>query len=114
MRYTFTQQKKYDILQDKVFIYYDEKESTETVTHIDPETEEETTDTYPIWTYRRAQVEKLEKGQIVNAIIREEYSQDAVEAIFRHRLDGETEEFDIFDAYAEWAKGEAVKILSNE
>lgn len=49
VRYTFATQKLTDILPSgKVYIYFDEQEGSETVSHKDSETEEEITETYPI------------------------------------------------------------------
>lgn len=117
VRYTFVTQKLTDILPSgKVYIYFDEQEGSETVSHKDPETEEEITETYPIWTYQRAESSlPLEKGKLVNDIIRAVYSQGDVEAIMRHKLAGEDDgEFKEFDAFAESAKALANKIISND
>jgi len=111
-RYTFSEQKKFDIVWDKVYLYFDEESHEETNTWEDEETGEEHTETRTVWTYQRAEMQApLEYGRAVNAIIRERYSQDAVEAIFRHKIAGIDEgAFDEFNTYAEWCKGEAKRI----
>ena len=68
------------------------------------------------YSYQRVLVETLEKGAVVNAIIRLSYPQDAVEAIMRHKIagdEGADAEFGEFNAYAEFAKAEADKILND-
>lgn len=109
-QYSFDQKKYADIIGNKAYIYFDEQIVEETVTN--EEGEEVTATTYR---YRRAEtIAPLEKGNIVNAIIREDYTQDAAEAIIRHKLNGDGDEWDAFNACAESAKARAVEILEHE
>ena len=115
-KYTFTNKKLVDIIPSgKVYIYFDETESTETVTHKDDGTGEETSETYPIWLYQIAESSlPLEKGKLVNDIIRTVYTQGDVEAIMRHKLAGEDDgEFEEFNTFAENAKVIANQILNS-
>jgi len=112
-RYTFSEPKKYDIVWDKVYLYYDEESHMETNTWEDEETGETYTDTHQVWTYQRAEMHTpLDYSKVVDALVRKKYSQDAVEAIFRHKLAGtdEENEFDGLNTYAEWCKLEAKRI----
>lgn len=115
-RFTFTQKKTADKVGGKVYIYFDEQESTETVSHKDEKTGNETEETYAVFSYQRAEIEApVSKGAIVNAIVRSRYPQDAVEAIIRHKLAGvESTEFDEFNTFAEAAKERALVILEEE
>lgn len=117
-RYTFTERKYYDVLRDGGYLlYFDEKEGTETVTRkADEEGGEETTETYPVWTYQRITMNApLEKGCVVDALIRTQYSQADVEAIYRHILaGGDNSEFAEFNTFAEQCKVEANRILQIE
>ena len=115
-RYTFSNQRLIDILPSgKVFVYFDEQQGTETTISRNEETGEETESTYPVWTYLRAESHlPLEKGVLVNDIIRTVYSQADVEAIMRHKMAGTDDgEFEEFNAFAEHAKEIAVNILNN-
>ena len=115
-RYTFSTQKLIDILPSgKVYVYFDEQQDTETTTSKNEETGEEVENTYPIWSYLRAESSlPLEKGILVNDIIRTVYSQADVEAIMRHKLAGvDTGEFEEFNTFAENAKLVAVTILES-
>ena len=111
-RYTFSEPKKYDIVWDKVYLYYDEESHMETNTWEDEETGETHTETYTVWTYQRAEMHTpLSYDRSVSAIIRTKYSQDDVEAIFRHKIAGIDEgAFDEFNTYADWCKGEAKRL----
>ena len=107
--YQFTERKKADVLPDgRIRIYFDEREGVETITH---EEEDAENDEHPVYGYQVAECDKLEKGAIVNAIVRTAYSQSDVEAIFRHKLAGEDDEFDKFNEFAEAAKVRAAEIL---
>ena len=114
-RFTFTEKKTVDRVGGKVYVYFDEQESVETVLHKDEVTVKETQDSYPVFSYQRAEVEAEEavtKAAIVNAIVRSRYSQDEAEAIFRHKLAGdESSEFSDFNNFAEAAKTRALEIL---
>ena len=107
--YLFDTKKYADIIGSKAYIYFDEQQVQETVSSEDGNDE-----TATVYSYRRAEATTpLDKGKIVNAIIREDYSQDAAEAIIRHKLNGDSEEWDAFNACAEAAKVRAVEILSH-
>ena len=109
--YTFTEKKTKDVLADgRIFIYFEEKEKTEKVS-----TENETIE-YPIWQYRRIEMNlPLTKENIVNSIIRQDFSQADVEAIFRHKLAGDDNgEFDLFNEFAENTKLRADEILNDQ
>ena len=116
-RHSFSNQRLIDILPSgKVFVYFDEQQGTETVSSKNEETGEETEDTYPVWTYLRAESHlPLEKGVLVNDIIRTVYSQADVEAIMRHKMAGTDDgEFEEFNAFAEQAKIVAVNVLNSQ
>lgn len=115
-RYTFTSQKTLAVLPDgRTRIYFDENIGEETVEIIPEGKKKPIKETYTVYSYRVADIpagEPVNKGSVVNAIVRADYSQDAVEAIFRHKLAGEkSDEFDTFNAAAEAAKARAVEIL---
>ena len=99
----------------KTRCYYNEQVSEETITNKDPETGEETVDTHAVYDYDTVDIDsEPTKGVITDALIRIRYSQSAVEAIMRHALagaPGAQEEFEEFNAYAEWCKAEAARIL---
>lgn len=114
-RFTFTNPQKLTVLSDgRVRIFFDEKVEKETVITVDEDGKEHK-DIHDVYTYCAAEIpagEPADKGAIVNAIIRAQYSQDAVEAIFRHKLAGESSaEFEEFNAFAEAAKARAAEIL---
>ena len=91
-------------------IYFDEQ-----TIEMESENEEGKVEHYTMFGYHKAVVPALEKGEIVNAIIRSRYTQSDVEALMRHKLngdDGADAEFDEFNAFAERAKARAVEILN--
>lgn len=109
MKYTFTEKKFFDeLMNGKFLVYFNEEEATESVTN-----EDGVESTYPIWRYEMALADSLEKGVIVDAIIRTQYSQADVEAIFRHKLAGSDDEFAAFNTFAEAAKVRANEIIAN-
>lgn len=113
-RYTFLTRKVYDQLPDgRVRIYYDEQVGTETVTHKDMETEEETTETYPVYSYRVADADSLERNAIIVALIRAEYSADDELAIQRQQ-DVKPVEYSTYSAYVEWCKAYASRIIAGD
>ena len=111
VRYTFDKQKTTDILTSgKILVYFDEK----VVKEKDFDEEGKEIGEHDAYSYQRVFVDALEKGAIVNAIVRLLYPQDAVEAIMRHKINGDPEagkEFDAFNQYAEFAKTEADRII---
>ena len=110
-RYTFTERKTYDALPDgRIRVYYDEQESTETVTTVDRETEEETTDTYPVWSYLAVTADSLTRSSIIVALIRAEYSADDELAIQRQQ-DDKPIEYATYNAFVEWCKAYAGRVL---
>lgn len=112
VRYTFDKQKTADVLTSgKFLVYFDEK----IVKEKDFDEEGKEIGEHDAYSYQRVLVDALEKGAVVNAIIRLSYPQDAVEAIMRHKIagdEGADAEFGEFNAYAEFAKAEADKILN--
>lgn len=120
-KYTFTERKLSDRLPDgRTRIYFDETVETENVVTIDEETGKESKESYKVYLYRVADIpagEPVNKATITNAIIRAQYSQADVEAIFRHAIAGTGDgkkggdEFAEFDAFAEAAKARAMEIL---
>ena len=120
-KYTFTERKLSDRLPDgRTRIYFDETVETENVVTIDEETGKESKESYKVYLYRVADIpagEPVDKSTITNAIIRAQYSQADVEAIFRHALAGTGDgkkggdELAEFDAFAEAAKARALEIL---
>lgn len=115
-RYTFTTQKTMDVLRDgRSRIYFDEVLGEEVVEMVPEGEKEPVSEKYAVYSYRAVDIPAgtpVDKAAIVNAIIRADYSQDAVEAIFRHKLAGEkSDEFDVFNKAAEAAKVRAVEIL---
>lgn len=115
----FTEQRRMDKLSNgKTRCYYNEQVSEETITTKDPETGEETVDTHAVYDYDTVDIDsEPTKGVITDALIRIRYSQSAVEAIMRHALadaPGAQEEFEEFNTYAEWCKGQAERILEPE
>lgn len=112
----FTEQRRMDKLSNgKTRCYYNEQVSEETITTKDPETGEETVDTHAVYDYDTVDIDsEPTKGVITDALVRIRYSQSAVEAIMRHALadaPGAQKEFEEFDAYAEWCKSQAERVL---
>lgn len=112
-RYTFNDRKTTDALTDgRILVYFDEN----VVKENDYDEEGKEIGEHDSYAYLRVTVDApLDKGKIVNAIVRLKYPQDAVEAIMRHKIaeaEGADEEFDAFNSYAEFAKSEADKILN--
>lgn len=115
-RFTFTNPQKLAVLHDgRTRVFFDETVAEETVETIPEGGKKPVSETHTVYIYRAADIpagEPADKGAVVNAIIRAQYSQDAVEAIFRHKLAGESSaEFDEFNAFAEAAKARAAEIL---
>ena len=120
-KYTFTTSKLADRLPDgRTRIYFDETVETEIVVTIDEETGKESKKSYKVYLYRVADIpagEPVDKATITNAIIRAQYSQADVEAIFRHALAGSgdgkkgADELAEFNTFAEAAKARAMEIL---
>ena len=111
-RYTFLEPKTYDTLPDgRVRVYFDEQQSTESVTHEDPEGGEPTTDTYPVYTYRAADADSFTRNAIIVALIRAEYTADDELAIQRQQ-DDKPVEYATYSAYVEWCKVYADRIIN--
>lgn len=115
-KYQFTTQQRTAQLPDgRNRCFYNETISEETITTEDPETGEKITETHPLYGYDVVDIDgPVDKGAIVDAMIRQHYSQADVEAIMRHALadaQGAREEFEKFNSFAEWCKTEADKIL---
>jgi hypothetical protein len=95
--------------------FFNEEVKTETVTYTDPETEETRTEEQTTYCYDAVDLPTpVEYGVLVDALVRVQYSQSAVEAIMRHKIagaEGSEEAFAIFNAFAEACKVEANRIL---
>lgn len=72
-------------------------------------------ETLTLYTYNAVDLDgPITKADVINAIIREKYTQSEVEAIMRHKLageDGADQEFEEFNTYAELAKREAKRLF---
>lgn len=113
-RYTFTERKIYDELPDGgIRVYYDEQESTETVTTRDQETQEETTTTYPIYSYKVADASTSERSAIIVALIRTRYSEDDELALQRQR-DDKPSEYNEYSAFVEWCKAFSSRVPAGD
>ena len=115
-RFTFTNPQKLAVLPDgRTRVFFDEVVSEETVEIMPEGGKKPVSETHTVYVYRAADIpagEQVDKGAIVNAIIRAQYSQADVEAIFRHKMAGEkSSEFDEFNNAAESAKARAAEIL---
>ena len=115
MKYQFSEPQRTAALNNgKIRCFYNEEVHTETVETVDPETEEKVTEEVTTYLYDAVDVDALEKGVIVDALIRTSYSQSDVEAIMRHKIAGdEGAEFDAFNSFAESCKAEARRILGD-
>lgn len=136
--YKFDVPKKWDVLENgKIRCYYNMAEE-ELVIESKPEIMEDdgdddwndeepkgiekeetkTTTTMTLYTYSAVDIDgPIDKGKIVDAIIRAKYSQSEVEAIIRKKIaraEGSSKEFTEFNNYAEYAKTEANWILSED
>lgn len=112
--YSFLERKNTDKLSNgRVAVYFNETSHEETITS--EKSGKQTSETHTVYLYERAVVSTpLDKGRIVDAIIRSRYSQADVEAIFRHKLAGDKSgEFKEFNDFAEGAKARAVEVLKN-
>lgn len=126
-KYLFSEPRKYDALRNGIYrCYFNEEVTNQEISH-ETEGGETITEVIVNYGYNAVDVRSLDYGEIVNAIIRngqrtveEEgeirvvgpFSQSEAEAIIRHKLAGEPCAFDDFNSFAEWAKGEAARILS--
>ena len=116
--YKFDSPRKTDTLSNgKIRCYYTEQLEELVIEKQEAEDEDQPEDdVITLYTYNAVDLDgELTKSNIVNAIIREKYSQADVEAIMRHKIAGEEgseEEFSSFNSYAEQAKLEANRILS--
>ena len=117
MRYCFSSPQLKTVLNNGlVRCFFDEQIKTETITTTDQETGETITEEQTIYSYDKVDMKApLDYHKLVNAIIRTRYSQDVVEAIFRHMFAGEeVKDFDKFNTFAEDAKTRAQEILNYE
>lgn len=114
-KYLFSEPRKYDALRNGMFrCYFNEEITEQTITH-EGEGGEAISETITNYGYNAVDVHSIDKGEIVDAIIRTRFSQSAVEAIMRHKIakaEGSTAEFNEFNDFAEWAKTEANRILA--
>lgn len=116
-KYQFTTPQRTAQLPDgRTRCFYNETVSEETITTKNQETGEETSDTHPLYSYDVVDIDgPVNKGTLVDAMVRQRYSQSEVEAIMRHCFadaQGAQEEFSEFNAYAEHCKEEADRILT--
>lgn len=127
-KYLFSEPRKFDALRNGIYRCYFNEEITNQEVSLETEGGETFTEVVVNYGYNAVDVPSLDYGEIVNAIIRngqhevEEggetriigpFSQSEAEAIIRHKLAGEPCAFDDFNAFAEWAKGEAARILED-
>ena len=113
-RYTFLERKTYDVLPDgRARVYYDEQVGSESVTHKLPDSEEETTDTYPVYSYKAVEAESTSRADIIVALIRTSYSQNDELAIQRQQ-DDKPVEHSVYSAFVEWCKAFATHVLEGE
>lgn len=115
IRYTSIQRKSsHEALPNgKIRIYYDEIESTETASHRDEESGEETEDTYPVYLYRVVDADALVASSIIVALIRADYSSDDELALQRQQ-DDKPIEYATYNAFVEWCKAYAGRVLSGD
>ncbi len=113
-RYTFANPQTLAVLPSGATrIYFDEKTAEEVITITDEKGKEQAVK-QKVYTYRATDIpagDPVDKGAIAQAIIRADYSQAEVEAIFRKRLAGaKTDGFDDFNKAAEDAVARAEKL----
>ena len=125
MRYLFSEPRRLEALANgKIRCYYDEQiESEPVITATDPsdaaddQPAAEEPETVTVYSYAVVDIDGVaDKAAVVNALVRTRYSQDAVEALMRHKLAGDAgaeEEFEAFNTFAEACKAEAVRILGD-
>ncbi len=116
-KYHFSEpQKMAPMSNGKVRCYYNEVISEETIHVKDEETGELVPETHPVYTYDAVDLASpVSKGDLVDALIRTQYSQSSVEALMRHKManaSGAAAEFREFNEFAEAMKTEATRILS--
>lgn len=119
-RFRFTERQTVASLRSgATLVYFNETEGQESNQIINESTGKKSTEKTVFYEYSVAEIPagiEVNKGAIVDAIIRTAYTQADVEAIFRHKLnggEGADAEFDAFDAFAEAAKVRANEILGN-
>ena len=116
-KYHFSEaQKMAPLANGQIRCYYNEEISEETISVPDPETGELVPETHTVYSYDAVDLDApIEKGVLVDALIRTRYSQADVEAIMRHKManaSGAAAEFREFNEFAEAMKAEATRILS--
>ena len=114
-KYTFDEPRKHDALNNGKFRCYYNEETREKERITPVEGGEPITETVTEYIYDAVDVDALEKGILVDALIRTRYSQADVEAIMRHKIakdEGATAEFNEFNAFAEECKVIANGILA--
>lgn len=125
MRYKFSEPHRMEALANGMTrCYYDETIETMTIPpHTEPGEEPGEgepagePETVPVYCYSVVDLDgEITKGRLVDALVRTRYSQGDVEAILRHKMNGDAgadDEFEAFNAFAEACKAEAVRILSD-
>lgn len=123
MRFLFSEPRRLEVLANgKTRCYYDETISEESAAPAGGEPgeepaaeQDESSETVPVYSYAAVDIEgEVTKGRLVDALVRTRYSQGDVEAILRHKMNGDEgadDEFDAFNTFAEACKAEAVRIL---
>lgn len=113
-RYTSKERKIYDLLPDgRVRIYYDEQESTETVVTVDRETEQEHSETYPIYLYLVADADSISRADLIVALVRTRYTEDDELAVQRQR-DDKPGDYNAYNAFVEWCKAYTLRITEGD
>ena len=108
-QFTFTERKTYDPLPDgRALVYFNEVEATETDTHEDGSEETRT-----VWRYSWTIAENASREAIISALVRVRYSADDELALSRQK-DAKIAEFNAYNAYAEWCKAYAKRILEGD
>ena len=118
MKYKFSEPQRTAALNNGLIrCFYNEEIEKEIVETTNPETEETVTEEITNYLYEAVNITgPLEKGKVVDALIRTRYSQSDVEALLRHKIagdEGADAEFDTFNAFAEACKVEAKRILGD-
>lgn len=108
-QFTFTERKTYDLLPDgRALVYFNEVQATEIDTHDDGSEETRT-----VWRYSRTTAENASRDAIISALIRVRYSTDDELALSRQK-DAKIGEYNTYNAYAEWCKAYAKRLLEGD
>lgn len=118
MKYKFSEPQHTAALNNGLIrCFYNEEIQKEVVEKTNPETEETVSEEITNYLYDTVDIAApVDKGKVVDALIRTRFSQSDVEAIMRHKMagdDGADAEFDAFNTFAEACKAEAKRILED-